>query len=168
MNAAVVTIATLSAEASALIRLLVAMPVGAVLTYEQMSAAIGVDVRKRRGALSTARHRALEDEGAHTETVRGVGVKRISSAEVGASQLPRDLRRSRSAARKGLRRVSKIVINDVPQEERAALFGRASMLQIIDHAASTKGQAKAIAAVASSDLDVDVLPLRKALAALRG
>lgn len=160
------TIPTASAETSALIRLLAAAEVGQVVTYEAMSEAIGCDVRTRRGPLGTARKRVLDDDGIHTAAVRGVGVKRLSHAEAASTTLRSRLDRARRQARLGRKTAARLVIGEIPQEERGPTLARASMLELIEYGASAKAHTKVTAAIASSDEEA-LLPLRKAFAALK-
>lgn len=153
---------TQSAETAVLIRLLRSMSVGDVLTYEQLSEAVGRDVRTWRGPLSTARNRVLRDDCVHTDVVRTVGVKRVSTAEGAISGSARALGRVRSAARKGRTIVSRVILDEVPQTERAVLFARSSLLDLLDSASTAKAESKALAAVNASG--VKELPFRKLLA----
>lgn len=159
------TVMAMSAETATVIGMLRKMTVGEVLTYATLSEAIGCDVRKRRHVLKTARDRVLADDSVHTAIVATVGVKRLSDEEAGDG-LSSSLRRARSAARRGRKSASRLNINEIPQEKRAAVFARASLLELIDYSGSAKAAAKAIAVAASSP-DEKVLPLRRMLAALK-
>ena len=159
------TMLTLSAEASALIAVLLTMKVGDVVPYAALSEAIGCDVRLRRHVLMTARNRVLRDDSVHTAMVAKVGIKRVSDDDAGDGGLNRALRRTRSAARRGRLIASRLNMNEIPQTKRAAVVAKASLLEMIDYGASAKAQSKALTAVAASD--DKALPLRHMLAALK-
>ena len=158
------TIPALSSDAATIIQRLRRMLVDEVLSYGEISALIGRDILGCSHILRTARHRVLKDDAIHTAAIATIGVKRMSSAEAGRA-LAHGLRRARSAARKGRLRASKLIIDEIPQDERALVFARASLLELIDYGGSAKAQSKALAAAAASD--ERVLPLRRMLAALK-
>lgn len=158
------TMMTLSAETSLLIRRLRSLSVEEVVSYEELSELIGRDVRRFRSPLDTARLRVLKDDYIHTDVVRTVGIKRISTAEGASSGAARALRRVRAAARRGRTIVSRVKLEEVPQTDRAVLFARSSLLDLVDNASSAKVEAKATAAVTAGG--GQELPFRKLLADL--
>lgn len=73
---------------------------GSIITYDQLTAAIGRDVRKfSSGCLYSAR-RILERDGVHTACVAGEGIKRLTPAE-SVDKARSQVTRSRRAARRG-------------------------------------------------------------------
>ena len=97
------TIAEISVDARLLHQRLQSVGVGETVSWEELSQVIGRDVTagsKGYGPLSTARKRALNDDGMVFDAIPKVGLKRLTDAEiVNTGQATVD--KVRRAARKG-------------------------------------------------------------------
>lgn len=98
------TIPTLSIEAQELIRRLLRATVGEVITYAELSVVAMGDVQEqKRGVLTTARKRLLEDHDMVFEAISNVGLKRLNDEEIvvtGEAPLVRINRMARRGMRK--------------------------------------------------------------------
>lgn len=124
----------------ALVARLKVSPVGAIVTYDELSAAIGSDVRqpKGRGWLYGARTVLLRDDGIVFSPVRGVGLQRLTDHEKVASGQDA-LRRIRRTARRGDRRVeSGLRSNSLTPEDRATGNGYRMVFATIDSVARVR------------------------------
>lgn len=75
-------IGTISVEAQTLAKLLAETPVGALISYEVLSTAIGRDITKdARWALDTARTKVMREERMVFGTMKGLGLKRLNDVE---------------------------------------------------------------------------------------
>jgi flagellar biosynthesis component FlhA len=66
----------LSADSAAIVKAIEEMPVGGVITYAQLSAVIGRDIRHFRGSLESARKSVQRDKGMVFDVIRKEGIKR--------------------------------------------------------------------------------------------
>lgn len=73
---------TRSKETEALARFFAEMSIGQTVSIEDLSKAVGFVVTPALGSYSSARRVAMKDSGVVIETVRGVGVKRLSGEEI--------------------------------------------------------------------------------------
>lgn len=111
-------------------RLLKAASIGATVTYEAMTDAIGRDIQDHRHLLLAAQRRTEEEIGALFGTVRGEGVKRLPSDEV-ASVGSHTIRRIRRAARRGMQRLTVVRANDLPMDDARKIIAQRSQLGAI-------------------------------------
>jgi hypothetical protein len=93
-----------SADTEIIIKLLEDLKPGELITYEDISKAIGRNILDCRGILYTA-IKAILREGDVIQAVRGVGVKKAQTDEI-LSEGDRAQRRIRKTARRGIQRVA--------------------------------------------------------------
>lgn len=99
---------TLSPETRLLVETLHKVPIGAEITYADLSAALGLDVTgPARGTLNTARRILERDEGAVFVACRGTGLRRLKPEEapdIGAT----GRRKIRRTAKRSLRAMQRL------------------------------------------------------------
>lgn len=115
------TIPQISVDSQTLYRRLIQASVGEVITYDELTALIGRNVRpKEKGYanLYTAKKRALNENQIVFGPVQGVGIKRLDDAEtVSASRC--HLHKSRTAARYSRRIAATVDPKNLTAEDRA-------------------------------------------------
>lgn len=158
-------IPSISIESQLLIKMLEGTTEGGIVTYGAMTTELGRDVRKcAYFAIQTARTRMLNDHGIVFETVRGIGLKRLSDVEVvdvGQS----GLNRIRRACRKTLKKITAISDFDgMPPDVRLRHNVTATLLHFMDKAGSKKNTQRIEDAVQQTQ---GVLPLQKTLDAFK-
>ena len=158
-------IPSLSIEAGAIMSRLRECKPGDVVTYDELSKVVGKDVRMSRGGLATARKRVEVDDRIIFETIATVGVKCLTALEA-AQSMTAHVRRTRSAARRGVRKARAIDVLAVPPAERLTLIARASYLALVDGTGAPAAQKRLEAAIQTQDGSA-FLPLQRSLEALR-
>lgn len=154
-----------SVQTSTIMELLREAPIGAVVTYGKISEAIGEDVSNGARHHLTSAVKALYDEGLPFGTVRGEGVKRLTSEEIPAIG-DHALLRIRRASRRARKRMGVVNgMNDVPNEVRVKVNTAASMLGVIENFAANKSR-KAVEA--EVEKVKGPIPPMKLLEALKG
>ncbi len=134
----------LISEASPEVRLiadmLIACPVGEVVTYTSMSVAIGRSILSRRHIVYAALKKAEKEVGAVFASIRGQGYKRLAASEVievvGSSaraHIRRTARRSARTLNEGTRRH-----NNLKPEEQRKVAAEMSVLGLIEHISRDK------------------------------
>src|SRR6266567_3800615 len=130
-----------SAQTVALIEALRTAPIGKVVNYDSLSDIIGENIVRCRHYLRSA-IKALYDEGVPFGTVRGLGVKRLTSEEIpdiGDHAVVR-IRRGSRLARKRMSVIN--AMNDVANETRVRVNTAASLLGILEHFSQNKSRQK--------------------------
>jgi hypothetical protein len=126
--------------------MLAAVPIGAAMTYSAASATVGRDVAgKHRYLLDAAREKAEKQLGCIFECVRTVGVKRLpasESPEVGLASI----RRVRKAAKRGVKRLTRLNANSLSEPEHRRVISYRAMLGAIAMIADGN-KARTVAAV---------------------
>lgn len=120
-----------------------AVPVGEIVTYEQLDKVIGRDCRARRYLLMTARDRIEKDTGAIFAAVFNVGLKRLpveSYASIGQHSRKSIRAKASTASRRMANGLEKA--NDVPAEVLRAVGREQSVLGLIKFAARDRTMAK--------------------------
>jgi tRNA(Phe) wybutosine-synthesizing methylase Tyw3 len=158
-------IPAMSADTEALISRLRDAQEGEVVTYAELRSLLGYDVRGKWHIVTTAKNRLREDEGKHYDTIKTVGIKRLTDAEAAAT-MPSYVNRARTQARNGHKRARRVDVFKVPEVERTSFVARASLLHMIDAAGSAKSQKLLQAAASQGPKDTAVLAMKKSLAAL--
>lgn len=147
------------ADIRALADFLAALPVGEIATYDQLSQAIGRNVRNGAGYILTAARDAVEKEsGAIFGTVHRVGVKRLTGQEaigIGA-QTGRKIRR---AARRGIGRLGRIRDNSLTDADRKRINAYTAQLGAVALLAQTSTARK----VEKQSTTATVLPVGRVL-----
>jgi hypothetical protein len=129
--------------------LLRVLPIGGTLSYTDVSAAIGRDVRKHYWLLRSAMERVEKESGSLLAVVRSIGVKRLASEElsgVGADAI----RKVRRTARRGYNRLDTIRTNDLPQSEATKIVAHKSQLGAITLVADGRKTSTVAAEVAKT------------------
>lgn len=139
---------------------------GDTVTYEELSKLIGKSVQRHRGSLATARHTVERDDRMVFEPIRSVGVKCLTQSEA-AMSLNTNVKRTRMAARKGVRKARAIKFEEVPQSERGAMVAKASYLALVDNAGAPAAQRRLEDSPQTQDPKLLFLPMQRALEALR-
>jgi len=125
----------LSPDARALADLLVACPIGSVITYNQMTAAIGRDITACRHVLARARQVALREVGAAFVVEVRVGLRRMSAEEVVTTTGPVARQHIRRTARRALKTLASATKaqNDMPPEMQRRLSAEQSSMALLEH-----------------------------------
>lgn len=130
-----------AADVQALADMLASTPIGAVVTYSDLSDAIGRDVLRVRHLLHAARIRARKDTGAVFSPVTRVGLRRLTAEEAHTIG---------STARQRVRRTSKRALvamaavlaraNDLPPDVMRRATAEISALGLLEHLAADRNQ----------------------------
>lgn len=136
----------LSSDARFLTQALAAVEAGETITYEQLSAAIGRDVRQfAKGALRTAKHAQLNDRRVF-ETDPNIGLRLLTAAEIVNTQAAKGMAHIARTAKRTARKVGAADYATLSQAEQVAHNTQLSMLGAVGH--MTKPRAfKALEAV---------------------
>ncbi len=130
----------LSADARALADLLIAEPVGSIVTLERLSKTIGFPIAARRHALYAAIRVAEREAGAVFTCERGIGYRRLSVQEI-ADQVGSTARhRIRGTARRARRTLlaGTAKQNDMAPALARRIAAEANTLALINHIAQDK------------------------------
>jgi hypothetical protein len=122
------------------------LSLGGVLTYSSLSQIAGRDLQKHRHLLESAQEAVERELGCVFATVRNVGVKRLASEDAPSVGLSA-LRRCRSAAKRGFKRLSRLNVNSLSEGAQRRVIGTNAMLRAV-HLLSDGRKASAVAAVA--------------------
>jgi len=128
----------LSADARLLIQHLEGVEEGQEITYETLSNVIGRDVRNQAyGQLCTARKRLLDD-GIVFETVRGIGIRRMTASEIANTVGLHSIKRIQRESKRGLRRLSCAAMGNLTNEDIIKMNTSASVLGVVAEFSKTK------------------------------
>lgn len=132
-------------------------PIGEVVPYAELDAAIGRDCRARRYLLMAARDRVEREDGALFAAVFNSGLKRLP-VEAYASVGQHSRKSIRSKARTASRRMTNGIekANDVPAEVVRAVAKEQSVLGLIQFAARDKTLAKMLDEPVSSPTPIAI------------
>lgn len=123
------------------------LPVGGTLLYEQLSQACGRDITKEnQWLLARAINRVEENLGCILSRVRGVGVKRLNSADSPQVGLA-SIQKVRRIAKKGSNRLGRINTNSLDDVGQRDVIAYRAMLNAVATIADGR-KASAIATVA--------------------
>ncbi len=150
------------ADVHALAAVLNQLAVGNLATYDDLSAAIGREVRDHRYLLDQALSQCLKQRKVFG-CVTGVGMKRLSDAEIVENSF-HAFRRIRRMARKGAARLSSVAWEKMPVEDQKRHNLHISVLGAICHCATPKNMGRVAAACANGDKNG--MPTAKTLALL--
>lgn len=152
----------LSVDTQVLERLLRAAPAGAVVTYDEMSKAIGRDVQNgARHLVQSARRRLLAQERIVFGVVTDVGLKRLDDHGIVGTAGQR-LKHIHRTATVGAREMSAVQdFAALPNDEKIRHNTAASVYGVLRHVTKEKTLAKLEAATAEK------LPLAKMLEAVK-
>lgn len=93
-------------ETNQIYRLLIAANVGDTISFLELSQAAGMPVTSTSAPFTSARRIALNEDRMVFESVRGVGVRRISDEELATTHSDRDIVRSRRHAKRSLKKLT--------------------------------------------------------------
>jgi hypothetical protein len=138
-----------SADARTLAHVLSTAPVGSVIEYSALNRAISRDVQgDARSALESARKIVLTEHSIVFDAVRGVGLKRLSDAEI--IDLPAKARAHiRRTARKTVKALVCVEYGGLSRENQVRHNTAISMMGVISEVAAEKS-AKRLAGVVES------------------
>lgn len=131
------------------------LEVGAVIEYGALSALIGRDVQGPARYHLISAMRMLSKAGKEFGAVRGVGVKRLSSAEV-VTVAETHIDRSRQAAKRGMRRLSNADYESLDNAARLRHNTTASVLGAMVLFGKPKSVAKVASAVEQAHAELPV------------
>jgi hypothetical protein len=137
---------------------------GTVVTYADLSKIVGANLTtsdRLRSCLNSARRKLVKEQHIHFAVVRGVGLKRITHADV----VERDdtAAKIRRMARRGLRKITAVDYDDLPHSSQVRHQAKVAVLAAIE-AVSTKKAVKVIEAKVTPQTH---LPLAATLEAFR-
>lgn len=150
------------ADVHALLAVLNQLAVGNLATYDDLSAAIGREIREHRYLLDKALSECLKQRKVFG-CVTGVGVKRLSDTEIVEHSF-HAFRRIRRMARKGAARLSSVDWNTMPDDEKKRHNLYISVLGAICHSATPKNMGRVAASCANGNKNG--MPTAKTLALL--
>lgn len=133
-------------------------------TYAELSAVVGEDIREHRGWLTTAINVLRRERNQVWVAVRGVGVKLANAAEV-IDAARCEVSKAHHAAKRGIKRISTLDFDSLPNAERLRLNTVASHLGAL-HGITTQRAAERLSAAVN--VQQAKLPLSKTLAAFAG
>lgn len=155
------TIPELSSEAKLFYQKLLTVEKRGIITYTDLSVAIGAgkDARNHRGALYTARRMAMAD-GIVFATIMGVGLKRLVSAEIPDLTMHCQ-RRIYKQARGNTKILRCVVVSELNNEEREKYAAYATISAVWEEVAKPKRLLQLETAIKVTGLQ---LPVEKTLA----
>jgi hypothetical protein len=158
-------IGLISIDAKSIYDRLMKCAVGEIVSYEELNALIGRDVRNgAHYALATACKKAMRQTGAVFGVIRKVGVKRLNDEEI-AQSLTGPVERIHRTANAGLRRGACVEnFSALPRELQAQHNANLSLLGVMSH--FTKGR-QITALTARVEKAQATLPLQKTLEAFK-
>lgn len=154
-----------NADLRTLTDLLCVASVGDVVSYADMSAAIGSDIRIRPWLVPRAVVLANRDQGALFACINGIGQKRLSAAEahlLGHAVRRRIGRASRRTAKLITRGME--VANDIPAEAKRKAYAELNTLGLLAHISRDR----VTAATASDDKPMPIAQVMRATMAQLG
>ncbi len=153
-----------SADAKKLAGLMVKVSVGATLTYEDMSEALGRDVLQDRSIIATARAIVQRENQFVFDTVYKVGIKRLNDVEI-VSLGDQALSKVRRISRKTSQKITCVAYDAMPREAQVRHNTALSMFGVLVELASSKSFTKLEKHVAAVGTE---LPIGKASIAALG
>lgn len=152
----------MSADARLLRQKLAKVGVGEEISYADLSKEVSRDVTGCFAALHSARRSLLNSDQIVFEAIRGIGLRRLSDAEiVDASE--RDITKVRRAAKRGAKKLLSVGdFSALSNEKQLQHTTRLSVMTMVAHAASDKGIEKVEKAAAGRSNE---LPIAETLAA---
>ena len=121
----------MSADAKILRSVLQESEVGQTITYDELSRAIGRDVRQHAiSALGTARRGLLRERGYVFGVERNVGLTRLSD-ELVVDSIESDRRRLQRTANRSLRKLETVKFDELPEEKKKAHVVASAQLGVL-------------------------------------
>lgn len=126
-----------SADTKVIESVLAEANIGDVVTYEQISKAIGRDVREfALSALGSARRGVFKEKKYVFEVIDNVGLKRLNDQEI-VSSSARDIRKLRKTARRGIAKLAIVNFDELPEEKKREHTTAAAQMGVIEHFATS-------------------------------
>lgn len=134
------TIGEISIFSQQLIGILIEVETGVVVTYPELSEVIGVDVTstKGRGYLETARKRLCKDHNIVFDTVRSVGIKRLSDEEIAKTTGESYIKSVRSKSRKTYDKINSADYHNLSKESKINYNSTMTVLALLNHVTNKK------------------------------
>ena len=131
--------ALISADIRVLTDALLSTPIGEVITFPELSKALGANIRARQYLVQSAIKLASKEAGAIFTSVRSVGYKRLP-AEAAAAVGSHARSRVRAATRKASGIISRAIekANDMSDEARRKAMTEVSALQLLNTLATDR------------------------------
>ena len=140
-----------SVDAKLIRSVLAESKVGDVVTYEQLSKAIGRDVREHaRSALGTARRGLLRDERIVFGVEQNVGLVRLNDEEI-VSSAESDRRRIQRTAKRSLQRLSVVDFDKLSEEKKRAHIVASAQIGVVAMFAKSSSSKRIESKVTGSD-----------------
>ena len=137
-----------SADTSLIESMINEMAIGQLLTYDEISTALGRDVRDFcKGSMYSAK-RSCENSGIVLEAVADEGYRRLDDSGIVQSSMS-DTRRIQRASRKGLKRLAFVEFEKLTEDEKRQHIAASAQLGVVNHFA-TSATRKKLSLVSSS------------------
>ena len=150
---------TLSTDTRALVDLLVATPIGATVTFADMTGAIGRPIQDRRHLIPRAMTIAAKEAGAIFGGVRTVGYQRLPAQDAHLLGAHTRRRMRRSAKRTSDAIVSAIAhTNDMPDAAKVRAYAEVNAMALIRHISA---DTEVLAATAEPKAEPVALTMRR-------
>lgn len=140
-----------------LINCLSQVEINGVISYDDISNYIGVDVTKPkgRGYLNTARNRLLKDEQILFSPIRGIGLKRLADEEIANNIGKAYLKSIRNKTRKTYYENTSVDFNNLSSNARINHQCTLTMLALMKHVTDRKQLKKIENAVKERKVEID-------------
>lgn len=125
------------------------LDIGQMVTYEELSAAIGRDVREFAVSSLYSARRIIERDGIHVGTVRGEGVKRLTPGGC-VDKAHSYVERSRRSARRSRQTLETTDLEGMSQVEKSRVFALSAQAAAVEMLGSRKSTKKLTAAAEES------------------
>jgi len=158
------SIAELSADAAILIAEFSRRNKGDTVTYDELQALIGWDVRTNRGILRTVRNRLLRDHAKVLDAVHTQGYRILTDAEIVEGRLGRDREQRRRSACRSKLRAGAVNLSELNERQRLTYVAEVTVAHITE---STSGTAAVQRIADNANGSTQPLALNKALEALK-
>lgn len=131
-------IAELSADAAVLISHFAQQPKGEIVTYEQIAALIGWDIRENRGIMVTVRNRLLRDDRKVLSAVHSEGYKILTDQEVCNGELRRQRETRRRNAVKSKSKAGSVDFAALNEADRMSLLSEVTVAHLTAEASKDR------------------------------
>lgn len=136
------TIWTVHPDTLTIARVFASCSIGELVTFDQISDAVGWNILKRRYMIYAAKELAAKEHGASFETVRGSGFRRVPGREGIVGEFTTRMAQTRRGQRKTSRHIGYVVerTNDLDPETLRLAARYRSVLGLIEHIATPRNQ----------------------------
>lgn len=137
------------------LRLLEAANVGEIVTYAKLREALGYDPRSKRGPITTALRKVLQESNKVFASVTNVGYRRLSDTEV-VQSAPSDVESIHKRTRRAQRKLIAVEFDSLARTEQVRHNTMASVLGALAQATKPKTVARIEAKVSSDNKRIDI------------